>query len=149
MRDLLVSQRTASLATLDEGSPMATLVLYATAADFTAFYLHLSGLALHARNLMQDGRASLLIVDPTGQDDPQLWPRVSIVGSAAPLVPGSALFQEARRNYLGKHPQAAGNFQLGDFRLWRLEPQRSRFVAGFGRIFDLRPEDLARVASQQ
>jgi hypothetical protein len=46
-------------------------------------------------------------------------------------------YAAARAGYLAKFPQAAVNFQLGDFALYDIEPQAARYVAGFGKAFNL------------
>jgi putative heme iron utilization protein len=45
--------------------------------------------------------------------------------------------------YLGKFPNAADLFQLGDFEIVALDPTSARFIAGFARALTLSPESLA------
>jgi hypothetical protein len=47
--------------------------------------------------------------------------------------------------YLAKFPDSERNFGLGDFDLYRITPRSARFVADFGRIYDLKEEDLGEV----
>jgi hypothetical protein len=51
--------------------------------------------------------------------------------------------------YLARFPQAGISFGLGDFSIFSLQPQSGRFVAGFGRIFNLGPETLQQAAGKQ
>jgi putative heme iron utilization protein len=90
----------------------------------------------------------MMIAEPDhGSRNPQTLARLSIQGQAIPLVHDSADLDEARSAYLAKFPTSALNFQLGDFLLVRIHPQSARLVTGFGRIFDLTPEDLRSAAS--
>jgi hypothetical protein len=49
--------------------------------------------------------------------------------------------------YLAVHPTAAINFDLPDFLLAGVHPKSARFIAGFGKIFDLDREAWARLAA--
>ncbi len=146
--ELMTTQRVAALGTLRGGAPEVTMVQIAPAADFSAFYIHISGLAHHTRNLNQDSRASLMIMEDTSaRPDPQTLARISISGTAERIDKNSEAFEVARSLYVSKHPDAARNFMLADFDLFAIKPESARFVAGFGRIFDLNSDDLRRVAA--
>ena len=145
---LIRRQRVAALGTLRKGAPMVTMIAYAAAADFTAFYLHISRLAMHTQNILKHDRVSLLIFETDGDmSDPQRLARVSISGVAEALPPGSTELQTAREIYLQKYPAAQINFQLGDFSIYRVAPAAGRFVAGFGKIFNITPGDLGDAAA--
>lgn len=135
----LVRKRgTAALGTLHGGSPLVSLVLYAAAPDLSELYVHVSRLAQHTEDLLADGRVGLLIVEEElASRNPLTLGRVSIRGTADRLEPDSAAFAAARSSYLAAHPTAKMNFQLADFLLFRIRPDGARFVAGFGKIFDL------------
>jgi hypothetical protein len=75
--------------------------------------------------------------------NPQTIARLSLQGEAAILPTGGPEYELARKIYLGKFPNAALDFDLGDFLLVRIRPHSARLVTGFGRIFDLAGEDLA------
>jgi putative heme iron utilization protein len=107
------------------GFPFASLVLYALDERGRAIFL-LSGLAVHARNLAADARASLMVAEGDGQSSA----RVTVVGKAVKLSGGEA--EAARAAYLARHPGAKAWASFGDFSLWRLEPVDSYVVAGFG-----------------
>jgi len=81
VRALIRGQDRASLATLlaGEGTPYASLVLYATLPDATPILL-LSALAEHTKNLKADPRASLLIDGTSGLADPLTGARATLVG---------------------------------------------------------------------
>ena len=53
-------------------------------------------------------------------------------------------------SHLGEVPKAEGAeqlFSLGDFNLWRITPKGGRFVAGFGRAFNLVLAALIKVSA--
>lgn len=144
---LIRGQRTAALGTLHEGAPLVSLVLYLPNVDFSAFYLHLSRLAQHTQAILREPQVSLMIAEPdTGQQDPQTLARVSLQGVASILPPTAADYETVRAAYLQRFPTAAMTVSLGDFAFYRIEPQRGRFVAGFGQIFNLTKESLQAAA---
>ena len=144
---LINDQRVASLGTLHADRPAVSLAPYATAADLSAFFIHVSGLALHSKDLLRDPRVALMIAEPDRPShNPQALARASISGDAQPLTADDPGLDEARARYLARHPAAAINFQLGDFFLVRIRPVSARFVAGFGRIYDLSADDWGRLA---
>ena len=137
---LVRGQRVGALGTLRNGAPHVSMAVYAVAPDFSAFWVHLSRLAFHTQNILQDPRVGLMISEPdTRSSDPQTLARVSIQGEARPAIRDTQESIDARSLYLNRFPEAIGNFELGDFDLYRIEPQSARFVAGFGRIFNLGP----------
>lgn len=146
--DLLRNQRVAALGTLRDGGPLVSQVLFATAPDYAGFYIHISRLAQHTQDILQDPRVSLMINQPdTGVPDPQQLARVSIRGEASLVLPDAADYETARAIYLGKFPQTAFNFGLGDFGLYRIEPRAARYVAGFAKAFNLRRESFLELAA--
>lgn len=127
-RALLDAGRSGALSTHSverPGFPFASLALYALDERGRPLFL-LSGLAVHARNLAADPRVSLLVT----QGDSQASARVTVLGRAARLSGEEA--GAARASYLARHPEAKAWAALGDFAFWRLEPEDSYVVAGFG-----------------
>lgn len=144
---LILTQRTAALGTLRDGWPFVSLVLFAPADDFTAFYIHVSRLAHHTQDLLQDRRAGLMIAQTDdGMGNPQTFARLSILGEAFELSAGDSDFSTARTAYLAKYPEASPNFSMSDFSLFRITVHRARYVAGFGKIYNLVPEDFRQLA---
>jgi putative heme iron utilization protein len=144
---LIRSQRSAALGSLRNGAPFVSMVLYVAEPDFSAFILHISRLAHHTQDILKDPRVSLMIAEPDlGAQDPQTLARVSILGQAAVIGPDDPNLENARSLYLQKYPQAALNFGLGDFALFRIRPEKGRYVAGFGQIYNLKPDDFERAS---
>ena len=142
LRKLILQERTAHLATLRAGAPMASMTLYLPARDFTAFYVHVSRLAWHTQDMLQDPHVALSIAETDdGRADPFTLMRVTIRGNARQVADGP------KDAWLARFPQQAINFTLADFSFWRIAPRDARFVAGFGRIHNLSTEQL-RHASQ-
>ncbi len=137
-RQVLRLAATGSLATLaGDGSPFASLVTVATSAAGEPMLL-LSGLAVHTRNLMRDGRASLLLVAPGGEaGDPLAGARLTVSGTVAQDADPAL-----RRRFLARHEEAAGYADFGDFAFYRLSVAAAHLVAGFGRIHGLTAAEL-------
>jgi putative heme iron utilization protein len=141
---LLRSQRVAHLATLRGGAPMASMTLYLPAPDCSAFWLHVSRLAWHTQDMMQDARVALSIAETDdGRTDPFTLMRVTVRGEALQLRTPE---QELKSRWLHRFPAQAINFQLADFSFWSIVPRDARFVAGFGRIHNLSSKELETIA---
>jgi len=137
LRKLIHGERIAHLATLRMGAPMASMTLYMPEPDFSAFYVHVSRLAWHTQDMMQDRRVALSIAETDDRRaDPFTLMRVTIRGEAVQL-PGGPKFA-----WLERFPQQAINFELPDFSFWKITPRDARFVAGFGRIHNLSAKEL-------
>jgi len=137
LASLIRKERIAHLGTLRGGAPLVSMTLYLPAPDFSAFFLHVSRLAWHTQDMLQDARVSLSIGETDdGRADPFTLMRVAIRGEAAQISQGP------KEQWLKKFPAQAVNFTLADFSFWRIVPRDARFVAGFGRIHNLSAGDL-------
>jgi putative heme iron utilization protein len=136
-KKLLREGRSGALATLAPGSgdPYCSLVNVATAVDGAPLFL-LSKLALHTKNILADGRVSLML-DERKEGDPLEGARVMLMGTCAKTESSSAAGA-----YLRRHPDAEMFASFGDFAFYRMDISRAHLVAGFGRIVDLKPQDL-------
>lgn len=135
-RQLLRRRPTATLATLLEGAPYASLVLVAFDHDATPILL-ISQLAEHTRNLAVDPRVALLVEETAGLEEPLTGPRVTLVGRAAATVA-----PRHRDRFLARHPGAAAYAGFKDFAFYRVAVERAHLVAGFGRIHWIEGEKL-------
>ena len=117
--------------------PFVSLVLPAQAAD-GALILLLSDLSDHAKNLQRDPRASLLMDGTLELKEPLTGPRLTLLGEVK-VSPDQA---GDKAIYLEAHPEAGLYAGFGDFRFYRFRISEGLFVAGFGRIFRLKPEEL-------
>jgi len=139
---LLRKERIAHLATLRAGAPMVSMTLYLPDESFSAFYVHVSRLAWHTQDMLQDARVALSIAETDdGRPDPFTLMRVSIRGEALQLSEGP------KEAWLARFPEQAINFELADFSFWKITPRDARFVAGFGRIHNLSAAQLSQAAA--
>jgi putative heme iron utilization protein len=144
LANLLRKERIAHLATLRAGAPMASMTLYLPEARFDVFYVHVSRLAWHTQDMLQDPRVALSIAETDdGRADPFTLMRVSIRGDASQLSRDNPAL---KARWLERFPEQAINFELADFSFWRITPRDARFVAGFGRIHNLSAPDLEQVS---
>jgi hypothetical protein len=143
LANLLRKERIAHLATLRAGAPMASMTLYLPEPDFAAFYVHVSRLAWHTQDMLQDPRVALSIAETDdSRADPFTLMRVSIRGDASQLARDNPAL---KARWLERFPEQAINFELADFSFWQITPRDARFVAGFGRIHNLSASDLGQV----
>src|SRR5439155_22536060 len=86
LASLIRKERIAHLGTLRGGAPMASMTLYLADESFAAFYVHVSRLAWHTQDMLQDARVALSIAETDdGREDPFTLMRVSIRGEAVQL----------------------------------------------------------------
>jgi len=136
-KKLLREGRSGALATLMQGScdPYCSLVNVATAADGAPLLL-ISRLAVHTKNILANPRVSLMI-DERKAGDPLQGARVMLMGTAAVTSD-----PDARRRYLERQPEAEMFAGFADFAFYRITLNGVHLVGGFGRIVDLKPQDI-------
>jgi len=141
-KTLLRATRAGTLATLDRNSgyPFASLVNVATGADGAPLIL-VSKLATHTANLECDGRASLLQAE-TGKGDALAHPRLTVLGTFAPVAREAADEQRIRRRFLARHPKSELYAGFGDFAFWRMAVVSAHLNGGFARAADLSAAEL-------
>lgn len=145
--DLVLAQRWAALAVVQDGAPVASMVAYAAEEGLEALVLFLSGLAVHTGALLRDPRASLAVTTPdSGRGDPQTLRRVSLAGRAIPVDRDAPEFERAWRAYEARFPEASPRLALGDFVLFRFFPESARYVGGFARAVSLGGDRLGAAA---
>jgi len=157
---LVLGRSVASLATLHEGRPFASMIPYAVLvsgrdpdadddagdAGSLVFVSHVSRLSPHTRDMLATPEVCLLVTAPEPTDPsgppPQALPRVSLPATATFVDPVHPAHEALKRAYLGRFPHAADWFQLGDFSIVVFEPTSARFIAGFARAMTLSPRQL-------
>jgi len=118
---------------------MVSMTLFLAERDLSAFWVHVSRLAWHTQDMLQDARVALSISETDDRRaDPFTLMRVTIRGEAAQTRDGP------KDAWLARFPEQAINFTLADFSFWRIAPRDARFVAGFGRIYNLSAAELKR-----
>jgi putative heme iron utilization protein len=147
--ELLTQQRVASMSVLVEDKPYIGMLPFVMSADFGAALIHASRLARHTAGLVPDAPFGLLVQEPDHwKANPSQLARVSFQGAVHPLNRDGAAYETGRALYLEKFPKSKITFQLGDFRLYELRVETARFVAGFGKTFDLMPAELEQLSQR-
>jgi len=149
LTQLIRSTRIAALSTLHDGKPNSAMVAIAFADDFSAFYIHVSKLGKHTKDMEVNPQVSLLITETDDhRADPQTLARLSLNGTAAPFPKADPSYDLLKRNYLARFPEAEQLFNFDDFQLWKISPTSGRFVAGFSKAFNISPETLIKMSKQ-
>lgn len=112
------------------GYPFGSVAPYCLDAGGRPLLL-ISELAQHTKNLRADPRCSLIVVAPG--EDLQANARLTLVGECRPLEAADDIEAAAAR-YYRYFPDATDFHRVHDFRFFRLEPVRCRYIGGFGRI---------------
>jgi putative heme iron utilization protein len=131
-RTLLHLGRVGTLSTLSRtvvGFPFGSIAPYGLDACARPTFLF-SSLAMHTQNLAADARASMLVTSPGWSEDPLAGPRVTVIGSIAPVPPADTA--GVRADYLARHAGARHWVDFADFAFYRLQVLDLYFVAGFG-----------------
>ena len=131
-------QATLAVVDADAGEPVTARVSYVEEPDCAAVLIHLSNLSAHKRILQRNPMCSLLICEPDpGVGDVLSLARVALQATASQLARGGEEYAQAKARFLEKLPSAEIMFALPDFDLFRVQPRRARFIAGFGRAFEV------------
>jgi putative heme iron utilization protein len=140
---LIEYSKIASLGTSSNNQPFISMVAYSVNEKFSEFYILISQLAKHSKNITDNKKISLMICQPeTEADNPQTLARVSVTGIAQLIERNSEEYNSAKNSYLIKNTNAEMYFRLGDFQLYKLRINKARFVAGFAKTFNLSKESL-------
>ena len=142
-RRLIDSARHGALAVRDPKTahPMVSRVAMTTDPEGAPLSL-VSDLSHHTLALKADPACSLLLGEPGARGDPLTHPRVTLIATAHFLRHGAPGHAELAAHYLRQQPKAKLYIGFGDFALLRFEVSRALLNGGFGRAYDLTPEDL-------
>lgn len=108
------------------GFPFGSVMPYAVDAGGRLVFL-ISSLAVHAKNLNADARASLLVVEAAPPEAALVAARTTVLGEVK-VVDGTPV----REDYLGRHPDAVQWVDFGDFTFYCMEVRATYYVGGFG-----------------
>jgi len=126
---LLQQCRIGFLATVGEHSPETSMTPFAIYQG--NILLHLSSLARHSKNILNQPNVGFMICTPeTEHQSPLALPRLSLQGKIE-LVP-DALLSDFKVAYLKHVPDAEELFSFADFRLFQVTPSHIQWVGGFG-----------------
>ena len=135
--------RTGTLATVSRrhpGHPFASVMPYALDGSGRPLIL-VSTMAMHTQNLLEDARASLLIIQPDWSGDPLAAGRLTLMGQGRRI--DATEVSDARSAYLTRHQRAGYWVDFDDFGFWRLEIMDVYFVGGFAAMDRVTAEDYA------
>jgi len=123
------------------GYPFASIVPVGF-DEFNRPIILISRLAQHTHNIIENAKVSLFLndADQRGYDDVQTCARMTILAQAQRLSLDADVSVVQR--YCRFYQRAESYYQELDFDFYRLEPEKVRFIAGFGQIHWLAPEQL-------
>jgi len=110
-----------------------------------SFYIFVSQLAAHTRNLLANRTVAIMIVADE-QSTSQIFSRtrVNYLCDATKIAPDSPDYTLVLDDYQERHGKMAALLrQLPDFVLFQLQPKSGQFVMGFGKAYALTGENLS------
>ncbi|MGF1844269.1 heme utilization protein HutZ [Vibrio clamense] len=137
------SRKTLQLATVDcENKPNVSYAPFVLLDD--GYYILISEVARHARNLQQNPDVSLMIIEDE-ESSKQLFARKRLTFDATAILISrdEEKWQEAvikMKAHFGDIID--GLSSLEDFKMFRLKPIQGLFVKGFGQAFQVSGDDL-------
>lgn len=134
--------KTLLLATVDDnGMPNVSYAPFAESEQ--GYYIFISTIAKHARNLKQNQKVSLMLIDDE-QNSRQIFARrrlsapataIEIARCSTEWLKGTQLLQQRHGHIMHEL------IKLKDFSLFHLIPQQALFVKGFGQAFQVDPQN--------
>lgn len=147
LRSLLDTERHLALSVLVDGAPYVGLLPYVFDAEHGGLLVHASRLAHHTRGMDAGAPFGALIHGTVFPEaDPLQVPRLGMQGTVEHLERDGPDYVAARGLYLRRFPTSETTFSLGDFDLYRLRPNKGRWVGGFAQARSLGARDLREVA---
>lgn len=137
------SRKTLQLATVDcEGKPNVSYAPFVLLDD--GYYILISEIARHARNLLQNPDASLMLVEDEDTSK-QLFARKRLTFDATAIL--VTRDEDKWEKAVAQMKERFGDIidglsSLEDFKLFRLKPIQGLFVKGFGQAFQVSGDDL-------
>lgn len=128
-----------------QGDPNASYAAYVRhGADF---YVYVSELAAHTRNLREQGKVSVFFIENEADSANLFARRRTTYQCTAHLVPrGEGEFTRILDAFSDKFGSTMDVLKdMKDFHLYRLQPHKATYVAGFARAFVVEGDDLNKV----
>ena len=143
--DLIATMQSLQLSTLGaEGVPHCGYTPYLHRMP-GSFYIFVSQLAAHTRNLLQNTTVAIMIIADE-QSTSQIFARtrVNYLCEAKRIETDNPDYELVLDDYETRHGKMAGLLrQLPDFVLFELQPISGQFVMGFGKAYTLSGENLS------
>ena len=136
-QNLIAQGIEAALGTLEGDAPFVSATAYlfdrGENQKLGHFYLLLSGLARHTKNIQKNPKVSLLIVENKPEVSIQERKRVTVVGEIENVEPEEEK-EWLCESYRKRFPWAEILFSLPDFHFYRVRPLEIHWIGGFGKI---------------
>ncbi len=137
------SRKTLQLATINsQGKPNATYAPFAF--DNAGYYILVSDIAAHGKNLKSNPQVSILLVEDESESK-QMYARKRLTfdTKAECVEKQSSEWLAGVAALKARFGDIIDNLsQLNDFNLYRLVPESGRYVKGFGQAFEISGNDL-------
>lgn len=123
--------------------PFASVASYCITSDNEPIFFF-SSMATHSKNIRANSKAALLVTNDASTAGGELANgRVTVMGTVVP-VEGKENIERVRAAYLQANPEANQWASFGDFQFYRMEIVDVYFVAGFGAMGWISPEEIAQ-----
>ena len=147
--ELLRSRPTAALGTLHKGEPFVSMVPYALLPERSLFTIHVSSLASHTKDMIENAAASLMVTAEVGSESiAQSLARVTFQCQAQRCTQDEPHYEAAKHSYLLRFPHTEEMFSFGDFSLFTLVPRYMRFVGGFAQATTVNLPELGAILAR-
>jgi len=138
VQDILSSSRFAALAVTHPETAHPYISRVAVVADGTSVLMLISSLSTHTKALQSTPQCALLMGEPGAKGDPLTHPRMSLSGTATRIDKATK-----KDHWLAAIPKAGLYFDFADFAMYRFTATVIDLNGGFGKAFQLTPDDLA------
>ncbi|MGL6313668.1 heme utilization protein HutZ [Vibrio sp. WXL103] len=138
--------QTLQLATIDSNNlPTASYVPFAFTES--GFFILISDIAAHGQNLKLNPNLAIMLIEDEAQAKHIFARRrLSFEAQAKHIERETPLWTEGVTALQRRFGEIVDNLsQLGDFNLYRLQPEKGRYVKGFGQAFDVTGFDMVDV----
>ncbi len=151
MQKFISNIKTAVIATLDEDKhPFSSYAPYIY--DENRFYIYISDIATHAKNIQKDPKASLFFIEDESKSD-NLFARrrVSLQCVSTKIERGSERFEEVLGKFAQKFDASAIDMlkKMLDFNLYELKTISGEATFGFGEAYTIGGEDMNELVPRE
>lgn len=115
------------------GYPFGSLTPYACDELFRPILL-ISDLAQHTKNIKEDPKVSLTVLDEASSGEHQAFGRLTFLGEVEKIGKEHDDYQKSKDSYFQLFPYASEYLKAHGFDFYRINPKRIRFIGGFGKI---------------
>jgi hypothetical protein len=142
--DFIHSRKSLNMASIDEhGLPFSSYAPFALGEE--CLYVLLSEIAVHAINLQYNPKVSVLLIqDEDSADELFARVRVNYAMDAEHIVFDTQDWSEGLSRLVKRHGERIANLaKMSDFKLFKLVPNKGRYVKGFGRAYSFGGHSLS------